>query len=89
MNELVKCREAARGLRRQKARTHNREVMKKRMRLSRAARAANRKRKLFKRLGVVIDVIPNRKDESQTNDVTEGIRRARSSAVIKKSLFRA
>ena len=89
MNELVKRREAARGLRRQKGRTHNREVMKKRMRLSRAARAANRKRKLFKRLGVVIDVNPNRKDEGQTNDVTEGIRRARSSAVIKKSLFRA
>jgi len=44
-----------------KARTHNKEVMKKRMRLSRAARAANRKRMSFKRLGVVIEVIPNRK----------------------------
>jgi hypothetical protein len=70
-----------------KVRTQNKEAMKKRMRLSRAARVANRKRRLFKRLGVVIEVIPNRKDENQKNDVTEGIRRARSSATIKKSLF--
>jgi hypothetical protein len=35
--------------------------MKKRMRLSHAARAANRKRRLFKRLGAVIEVIPKRK----------------------------
>jgi len=37
------------------------EVMKKRMRLSRAAKAANRKRRLFKRVGVVTEIIPNRK----------------------------
>jgi hypothetical protein len=37
------------------------QLMKKRMRLSRVARTANRKRRLFKRLGVVIEVIPNRK----------------------------
>jgi hypothetical protein len=62
MKELVKSRVAARRPERRKLnQQRKKKVMKKRMRLSRVARAANRKRRLFKRPGVVIAVIPNRK----------------------------